>query len=108
MKPKEITKGSTLLATIRSEFNKGEAKDLEDELHSMIAKAMNQPTIGYRIRRDTLKNWQDANPIIEDGQLIAVLDSQITLCGDGEKTFQQLYNTYITTIRYNSKPLVRK
>lgn len=39
-KAKEITKGSTLLATIRSEFPSSTAKDLESELHAMIDRAI--------------------------------------------------------------------
>ena len=37
---KEITKRSTLLATIRSEFTKSTAIDLENELFDMINKAL--------------------------------------------------------------------
>ena len=37
---KEITKRSTLLATIRSEFPKSTAIDLENELYEMINKAL--------------------------------------------------------------------
>lgn len=37
---KEITKRSTLLATIRSEFPKSTAIDLENELFEMINKAL--------------------------------------------------------------------
>lgn len=37
---KEITKRSTLLATIRSEFPKSTAIDLENELFDMINKAL--------------------------------------------------------------------
>lgn len=37
---KEITKRSTLLATIRSEFPKSTAIDLEKELYEMINKAL--------------------------------------------------------------------
>lgn len=39
MTPEEITKGSTLLATLESEF-KFESEDLINELHSMIQKAI--------------------------------------------------------------------
>jgi hypothetical protein len=45
MKPHDITKRSTLLATIRSEFPKSTAQDLEDELHSMIEKALSLPDV---------------------------------------------------------------
>jgi hypothetical protein len=41
MKAEDITKGSTLLATLKSEFGKGESEDLIKELHSMIDKALN-------------------------------------------------------------------
>jgi hypothetical protein len=41
MKAEDITKGSTLLATLKSEFNKGESEDLIEELHAMIGKALN-------------------------------------------------------------------
>ena len=40
MKAEEITKRSTLLATIRSEFPKSTAIDLENELYEMINKAL--------------------------------------------------------------------
>lgn len=42
MKAKEVVKGSTLLATIRSEFPKGTAEDLEQDLYDL----MNKHTIG--------------------------------------------------------------
>jgi hypothetical protein len=41
--PKSITKGSTLLATLKSEFLKGNSEDLVSELHQMIAKALKTP-----------------------------------------------------------------
>ena len=45
LQKQDITKGSTLLATIRSEFPESTAKDLEDELHAMIDKALSLPVV---------------------------------------------------------------
>lgn len=41
-KAEEIVKGSTLLATIKSEFSKGNSEDLEKDLLRMVNQALSQ------------------------------------------------------------------
>ena len=61
------------------------------------------PKAKYMHRRDILSRWKDANPLIPDGQLIFILDRQVSLCGDGEKTFKELYDCYLKSVYLAAK-----
>lgn len=45
-----------------------------------------------RVRRDTLANWQSANPVLIDGEPAWVTDTKDLLTGDGGSSFNDLWN----------------
>jgi hypothetical protein len=44
-----------------------------------------------RVRRDTLANWQAANPVLADGELAWVLDTRDMISGDDTSDFNTLW-----------------
>ena len=80
MTARNITKRSTLLATIRSEFPKSTAKDLEDELHEMINRALDLPHVVNRREQlnavEKLKDFaHEVCPLHREDDLHKIIES---------------------------------
>ena len=53
------------------------------------------------IRRDTLKNWEDYNPVLKDKELVAVYDGDQLYgykIGDGRSSWEELNYTNLTDL----------
>jgi lysophospholipase L1-like esterase len=48
--------------------------------------------VQIRVRRDTLANWQAANPTLADGEPAWVTDTKDLITGDGESAFSELWS----------------
>ena len=54
---------------------------------------------GHRPRRDTFENWNTVNPIIKEGQVVWITDKQMSLIGDGESSFKELWVIYVREMK---------
>jgi hypothetical protein len=54
---------------------------------------MSNDPLRIRVRRDTLANWQTANPVLADGEMAWVTDTRDLISGDDSSDFNTLWAT---------------
>lgn len=54
-------------------------------------------TVLIQLRRDTIENWESANPILAQGEFAIVLASKDIRIGDGSSLFTELPNVLTNT-----------